>query len=73
MIDYVTKISLDQVENRFLFVMLAAKRALQLQRGAKPRADVGVRKPTVVAMLETLENKVGYELPNKPKEKKSRK
>jgi DNA-directed RNA polymerase subunit omega len=71
--DYVTRVSLDQVENRFLFVMVAAKRALQLQRGAKPRADVGVRKPTVVAMLESLEQKVSYEVPDKPKEKKSRK
>jgi DNA-directed RNA polymerase subunit omega len=71
--DYVTRVSLDQVDNRFLFVMIAAKRALQLQRGAKPRADVGVRKPTVVAMLESLEQKVSYEVPDKPKEKKSRK
>jgi DNA-directed RNA polymerase subunit omega len=71
--DYVTRVSLDQVDNRFLFVMIAAKRALQLQRGAKPRADVGIRKPTVVAMLESLEQKVSYEVPDKPKEKKSRK
>ena len=71
--DYVTRVSLDQVDNRFLFVMVAAKRALQLQRGAKPRADVGIRKPTVVAMLESLEQKVSYEVPDKPKEKKSRK
>jgi DNA-directed RNA polymerase subunit omega len=71
--DYVTRVSLDQVENRFLFVMIAAKRALQLQRGAKPRAEVGVRKPTVVAMLESLEQKVSYDVPDKPKEKKSRK
>jgi DNA-directed RNA polymerase subunit omega len=71
--DYVTRVSLDQVDNRFLFVMIAAKRALQLQRGAKPRADVGVRKPTVVAMLESLEQKVSYEVPDKPKEKKPRK
>ncbi|MCI0445090.1 DNA-directed RNA polymerase subunit omega [bacterium] len=71
--DFITRVSLDQVDNRFLFVMVAAKRALQLQRGAKPRADVGIRKPTVVAMLESLEQKVSYELPDKPKEKKSRK
>jgi DNA-directed RNA polymerase subunit omega len=71
--DFITRVSLDQVDNRFLFVMIAAKRALQLQRGAKPRADIGIRKPTVVAMLESLEQKVSYELPDKPKEKKSRK
>lgn len=71
--DQATRISLDQVDNRFLFVMIAAKRALQLQKGAKPRTDVGTKKPTVVAMLEALENRVSYELPAKPKEKKSRK
>jgi DNA-directed RNA polymerase subunit omega len=71
--DYVTRVSLDKIDNRFLFVMVAAKRALQLQRGAKPRADVGVRKPTVVAMLESLEERVQYELPEASKEKKSRK
>ena len=71
--DYVTRISLDKIDNRFLFVIIAAKRALQLQRGAKPRADVGVRKPTVVAMLETLENKIAFELPERAKEKKSKK
>ena len=71
--DYVTRVSLDKIDNRFLFVMIAAKRALQLQRGAKPRTDIGIRKPTVVAMLESLENKVQFELPERPKDKKSRK
>jgi DNA-directed RNA polymerase subunit omega len=55
-------ISYDNIENRFLFVMIAAKRALQLQKGAKPRVEVGTKKPTVTAMLEVLENKVS-ELP----------
>jgi DNA-directed RNA polymerase subunit omega len=71
--DQATRISLDQVDNRFLFVMIAAKRALQLQKGAKPRIDVGIKKPTVIAMLESLENRVTFEVPMKPKEKKSRK
>ncbi len=71
--DYVTRVSLDKIDNRFLFVMIAAKRALQLQRGAKPRTDIGIRKPTVVAMLESLEHKVQFELPDRLKEKKSRK
>ena len=51
-------ISYDNIENRFLFVMIAAKRALQLQKGAKPRVEVGTKKPTVTAMLEVLERKV---------------
>ena len=51
-------ISYDNIENRFQFVMVAAKRALQLQKGAKPRVDVGTKKPTVTAMVEVLERKV---------------
>jgi len=66
-------LSYDNIDNRFLFVMVAAKRALQLQRGARPRTDAGTKKPTVVAMAELLEEKVQYELPTKPKEKKGKK
>ncbi len=71
----VTNISQDTFDNRFLFVLVAAKRALQLQKGARARMDVGTRKPTVVAMAEVLADKVEFELPVKPEEtpKKSRK
>lgn len=65
-------ISLDQVDNRFLFVLVSAKRALQLQKGAKPRVESSTKKPTVVAMVETLEQKVPYQLPTKGKEKRSK-
>ena len=62
-------VSLDKIDNRFLFVIVAAKRALQLQRGAKPRVETSTKKPTVVGMSEVLADKVIYELPSKPKEK----
>jgi DNA-directed RNA polymerase omega subunit len=62
-------VSLDRIDNRFLFVIVAAKRALQVQRGGKPRVETIVKKPSVVAMAEVLEDKVSYELPPKPKEK----
>jgi len=72
--DKVTNISQDNYDNRFLFVLVAAKRALQLQKGARPRMDVGTRKPTVVAMAEVLNDKVEFSVPVKPEEtKKSRK
>ena len=67
--DRTINISYDNIENRFLFVLLAAKRALQLQRGAKARAEVGTKKPTIIAMAEVLADKVVYELPKK-KEKR---
>jgi DNA-directed RNA polymerase subunit omega len=68
-----TSISLDHIDNRFLFVLLSAKRALQLQRGARPRVDVGTKKSTVIAMHEVLEDKVQFETPQKAKGKRSRK
>jgi DNA-directed RNA polymerase omega subunit len=65
-------ISLDRVDNRFLFVLVSAKRALQLQKGAKPKVETATKKPTVVAMIEALENKVPYQVPAKSKEKRSK-
>jgi DNA-directed RNA polymerase omega subunit len=61
--DRTTIVSYDNISNRFLFVLIAAKRALQLQKGAKPRIEIGTKKPTVVAMAEVMENKVEYQLP----------
>jgi DNA-directed RNA polymerase omega subunit len=58
-----SNVSLDKVENRFLFVLLSARRALQLQKGARPRVDTITKKPTVVAMTEVLQNRVEFELP----------
>jgi DNA-directed RNA polymerase omega subunit len=66
--DRTAVISYDNIENRFLFVLVAAKRALQLQKGARARVDVGSKKPTVVAELEVLADKVNYQLPAQAKE-----
>ncbi len=43
---------LDQVENRFELVLLAAKRARQISNGAEPTIDAGKDKPTVIALRE---------------------
>lgn len=56
-------VSLDKVGNRFLFVLIAAKRALQLQKGAKARVELSTKKPTVVAMAEEMANRVQFQLP----------
>ena len=58
------------VTDRFLFVDIAALRAKQLRRGARPRLapDVAVRpdapaKPERIAMEEVRQQLVHYELP----------
>ena len=60
-------ISYDNIDNRFLFVLVAAKRALQVQKGGRPRVDAPTKKPTVVAELEVLAGKVSYMLPPQAK------
>ncbi len=54
---------LEKVENRFLLVMLAAKRVKQLFKGSKPvienRAD---NKNVVISLREIASGKLSYEM-----------
>jgi DNA-directed RNA polymerase subunit omega len=52
--------SLDKVPNRYLLVVLAAKRARQLNRGAQAQLDTRHKKPTSVALEEIAESKIAY-------------
>jgi DNA-directed RNA polymerase subunit omega len=52
--------SLDNVSNRYMLVVLAAKRARQLNRGAKSQVDTRHKKPTSTALEEIAESRVGY-------------
>jgi len=56
-------IPVDNIENKFSFVLAAAKRARQLQSGAKPLVASQARKPTYVAVEEILRGAVKYGLP----------
>lgn len=48
---------IDKVRNRFELVILAAKRAHQLEMGATPRVPWNNDKPTVVALREIAAQK----------------
>ena len=50
----------EQSINRFIIV--AAKRARQLQSGARPALPTSSKKPTVIAMEEVRRGLVKYEL-----------
>ncbi len=52
--------ALDKVSNRYLLVVLSAKRARQLNRGAPPRVDVRYKKPSSLALEEVSAGKVEY-------------
>jgi DNA-directed RNA polymerase subunit omega len=50
--------SLEQIENRYLLVVLAAKRSRQLNRGAQAQVEVRRKKWTTVALDEVIAGKV---------------
>ena len=49
---------LDQVENRFELVILAAKRARQIANGAEPTLEWDNDKPSVIALRELAANTI---------------
>ena len=58
---------LEQLDNRFELVLVAGKRARQLQTGGKePRVAWENDKPTVVALRETAEGHVTAESVDSP-------
>ena len=50
------------VDSKFRFITVAAQRAKQLQDGAKPRVETRSRKPTRIAIEETLAEAVSWEV-----------
>ena len=52
---------LDQVDNRFALVMLAAKRARQLEDGADALIDAKRNKAAVQSLREIADGKVAFD------------
>ena len=52
--------ALNKVSNRYMLVVLAAKRARQLNRGAAARVETRHKKPTSTSMEEIAAAKVEY-------------
>jgi len=50
----------NKVSNRYLLVVLSAKRARQINRGAAARVESKHKKPTSVALEEIAASKVDY-------------
>jgi len=57
--------ALEQISNRYVLVVLAAKRSRQLNRGAQPQVETKRRKWTSVALEECIAGKIQ---PKKPEE-----
>lgn len=57
---------LEKVDNRFLLVMLAAKRVKQLYKGAKPLIEnKGGNKNVVMSLREVAAGKVNFDIARK--------
>ncbi len=52
------------IDSKYRLVIIAAQRAKQIQKGAKPRVNLDPRKtkPTVIALEEVKQGKVQYEI-----------
>ncbi len=59
---------LGNVDNRFQLVMVAAKRARELARGADPKVEWDNDKVTVVALREIAGGLIGPDILQKPEE-----
>lgn len=55
---------LPHVDNRFHLVLVAAKRARQIAMGGEPLVSIDNDKPTVLALREIAEQKIGPEILN---------
>jgi DNA-directed RNA polymerase subunit omega len=52
---------LAKVPNRFELVLMAARRARQIEQGAEPLVPMGKEKPVVIALREIGEGKIDEE------------
>jgi DNA-directed RNA polymerase subunit omega len=52
----------DPEQSTYRFIIVAAKRARQLQGGARPVLPTSSKKPTIIAMEEVRRGLVKYEL-----------
>lgn len=52
----------EEFDSKFRFILVAAERAKQLQNGAPPKINVKSHKPAQIAIKETLEGLVDWEI-----------
>jgi DNA-directed RNA polymerase subunit omega len=61
------------IDSKFRFILVAAKRARQLQAGARPLIQSQWKKPTKLAQSEVLAGLIPIEIPEVENEKESKK
>ena len=58
----------DGEQSTYRFIIVAAKRARQLQGGSRPVLPTAAKKPTVIAMEESRRGLVKYYVPGEEQE-----
>jgi DNA-directed RNA polymerase subunit omega len=58
---------IEGFDSNYRYILVAARRARQLQNGAPPVIDTGSRKPCRIAQDEIKAGKVKWEVPELPK------
>ncbi len=60
---------IPEIDSKYRYILLAAQRAKQVQRGATPRVDMDARKikPTTIARAEFDNDKVNFKFIAKEK------
>ncbi|MGH9602032.1 MAG: DNA-directed RNA polymerase subunit omega [Terriglobales bacterium] len=58
---------MEGFDSTYRYVLVAARRARQIQSGAKPLVETQSRKPCKIAQEEVQAGKVGYTVPETPK------
>ncbi len=53
---------IEGFDSNYRFILVAARRARQLQSGSKPMVDTNSRKPCKIAQQELLAGKVKWEI-----------
>lgn len=51
-----------EFDSKFRFILVAAERAKQMQNGAPPKIEAKSKKPAWIAVRETQQNLVPYEI-----------
>lgn len=51
----------SKIDSTFRFVLLAARRAEQLMRGARPKIEIPATKPTSIALREVTDDLIDWE------------
>jgi len=59
---------LERISNRYLLVVLSAKRSRQLNRGASPQVETKRKKWTSTALEEVIAGKIHPKRPQQPEE-----